>query len=158
MRAAGDHRRAEVMRAGHDVRDDLGVGRIGDRRLEDADDRRGARTETDRLADDRRIAVERGGPEAVGEHGRARRLRAVVAARSAGGRARDARPITSKNDPPTTPAFTMRGSPPSPIIVKSTVEKSPNALIVVTRDLRSSISGTENVMFSTPSPGALWRM
>src|SRR5882724_8846531 len=27
------------------------------------------------------------------------------------------RPITSKNDPPTTPAFTMRGSPPRPIFV-----------------------------------------
>ena len=68
------------------------------------------------------------------------------------------RPITSKNDPLTTPAFTMRGSPPRPIIVKSTVEKSPKALMVVTRDLKSSISGTENVMFSAPMPGALWRM
>ena len=52
----------------------------------------------------------------------------------------------------------MRGSPPRPISVKSTVEKSPNALMVVTRDLRSLISGTENVMFSAPRPGALWRM
>src|SRR5260221_6676932 len=52
----------------------------------------------------------------------------------------------------------MRGSPPRPIIVKSTVEKSPNALIVVTRDLRSLISGTENVVFSAPLPGALCRM
>ncbi len=67
------------------------------------------------------------------------------------------RPITSKNDPLTTPAFTERGSPPRPIIVKSTVEKSPNALTVVTRDLMSSISGTENVMFSAPMPGVLWR-
>ena len=49
----------------------------------------------------------------------------------------------------------MRGSPPRPIIVKSTVEKSPNALMVVTRDLMSSISGTENVVFSAPMPGAL---
>ena len=68
------------------------------------------------------------------------------------------RPITSKNDPLTTPAFTTRGSPPRPIIVKSTVEKSPNALMVVTRDLMSSISGTEKVVFSAPMPGALWRM
>ena len=42
------------MRAGHDVRDDLGVGRIGHRRLEDADHRGVARAEPDRLADDRR--------------------------------------------------------------------------------------------------------
>ena len=52
----------------------------------------------------------------------------------------------------------MRGSPPRPIIVKSTVEKSPKALMVVTRDLKSLISGTENVVFSAPMPGALWRM
>jgi hypothetical protein len=42
--------------------------------------------------------------------------------------------MTSKNDPLTTPAFTARGSPPNPINVKSTVEKSPNAAIVVTLD------------------------
>ena len=30
--------------------------------------------------------------------------------------------------------------------------------MVVARDLRSSISGTEKVMFSAPIPGALWRM
>ena len=48
VRALGDHRRAEVMRAGHHVRDDLGVGRIRHRRLEDADHRGGARTEPDR--------------------------------------------------------------------------------------------------------------
>ena len=68
------------------------------------------------------------------------------------------RPITSKNDPLTTPALTTRGSSLRPIIVKVTVEKSPNALMVVTRDLTSSISGTENVMFSAPIPGPLWRM
>ena len=54
------------------------------------------------------------------------------------------RPITSKYEPLTTPAWTTRGSP-KPIIVKSIVEKSPKAAIVVTRDLKSSISGTENV-------------
>ena len=68
------------------------------------------------------------------------------------------RPITSKNEPPTTPAFTMRGSPPRPIIAKSTVEKSPKALMVVTRDLKSLISGTENVVFPAPRSGAVWRM
>src|SRR6266850_3902687 len=68
------------------------------------------------------------------------------------------RPITSKKDPPTTPAFTTRGSPPRSRIVKSIVEKSPKALRVVTRDLKSLISGTENVVFSAPAPGALWRM
>ena len=36
--------------------------------------------------------------------------------------------------------------------MKSIVEKSPNAPIVVTRDLKSSISGTENVVFSAPRP------
>src|SRR5439155_23166048 len=45
------------------------------------------------------------------------------------------RPITSKNDPLTTPALTVRGSPPRPIIVNSTVEKSPKALTLLTRDL-----------------------
>ena len=67
------------------------------------------------------------------------------------------RPITSKNVPLTTPACTTRGSP-KPIIVKSTVEKSPKAPIDVTRAFRSSISGTENVMFSAPAPCALWRI
>jgi hypothetical protein len=42
--------------------------------------------------------------------------------------------------------------------VNSIVENSPKALIVATRDLKSSISGTENVVFALPRPGALWRM
>ena len=66
--------------------------------------------------------------------------------------------MTSKNDPPTTPAFTMRGSAPRPIIVKSTVEKSPKLPTPVVRDAKSLTSGTENVMFSAPRPGAPWRM
>jgi hypothetical protein len=65
-------------------------------------------------------------------------------------------PITSKNEPLTTPACTTRGSP-RPTRVKSMVEKSPNAAIAVTRVLKSSISGTDHVVFSAPSPGALWR-
>ena len=68
------------------------------------------------------------------------------------------RPITSKYDPLTTPALTMRGSLPRPTSVKSTVEKSPKALMVVTRALRSFTSGTENLVFSAPMPGALCRM
>ena len=51
----------------------------------------------------------------------------------------------------------MRGSP-TPTIVKPTVEKSPNALIVVIRDLKSLISGTENVRFAASMPGALCRI
>jgi len=66
-------------------------------------------------------------------------------------------PITSKYDPPTTPARTSRGSP-RPTIVKPIVEKSPNALSVFTRDRKSSISGTENVVLSVPMPRALCRM
>ena len=74
MRAAGDHRRIEVMRARHDVGDDFRVGRIGHRRLEDADDGRGARPEADGSADYRGIAVERADPEAMCEHRHARRV------------------------------------------------------------------------------------
>jgi len=52
--------------------------------------------------------------------------------------------------------FTMvcRGSP-RPTIVKVTVEKSPSAETDFSPERRSWISGTENVVFSTPSPGAL---
>ena len=67
------------------------------------------------------------------------------------------RPITSKYEPLTTPALTTRGSP-SPIIVNAIVEKSPNVAIDFTRALRSSISGTEKVVFVAASPGALCRM
>ena len=51
--AAVDHRRRQMVRAGDDVGDDLGLGRVGDRRLEDADDRRRAVAEPDGLAEDR---------------------------------------------------------------------------------------------------------
>src|SRR5262245_1851589 len=54
-------------------------------------------------------------------------------------------PITSKNDPLTTPAFTMRGSPPNPTNARSTVEKSPKAPTVFTREVMSPTSGIENV-------------
>ena len=66
--------------------------------------------------------------------------------------------MTSKYEPPTTPALTTRGSP-RPTSVKSIVEKSPNAAMVVARDLKSLISGTENVRVRrTPMPAALCRM
>ena len=65
--------------------------------------------------------------------------------------------MTSKYDPPTTPARTTRGSP-RPTVVNSIVEKSPNALSVRTRARRSRSSGTEKFTFSTATPGALWRM
>ena len=54
-------------------------------------------------------------------------------------------------------ARTTRGSP-RPVSVKSMVEKSPSAEIVLMPDLRSLISGTEKFEFSLPAPGALWRM
>ena len=79
VHAAVDHRRVEMVRAGHDVGDDFGLLRIRHGRLEDADDGGGAIAQRDGLADDRRIAAERGGPEAMGEHRRAVGLRPVVA-------------------------------------------------------------------------------
>ena len=45
MHALDVHRRAHVVRAGHHVGDDLGVGGVRHRRLEDADDRRRPRAE-----------------------------------------------------------------------------------------------------------------
>ena len=59
--------------------------------------------------------------------------------------------MTSKYEPPTTPARTTRGSP-RPTIVKPTVEKSPKAVSDVTPPRRSWISGTENAAFSAPMP------
>ena len=76
--ATGDHQRAEMVRARDDVGDDLRVGGIRHRRLEDTDDRRGARTEADGLADHGRIAGECRAPEAVRQNGGARRAWPVV--------------------------------------------------------------------------------
>ena len=67
------------------------------------------------------------------------------------------RPITSKYEPPTTPARTTRGSP-SPIIVNVIVEKSPNDVSVLTRPLRSRSSGIEKLAFSIASPRAVCLM
>ena len=79
--AAGDHGGGEMVRAGDDVGDDFRVGGIRDGRLEDADD--GSETVADaaeakRFADDRGIALEGGGPEAIGEDDHARGVGAVV--------------------------------------------------------------------------------
>ena len=78
VRTTGDHQRAEMMRARDDVGDDLRVGRIRHRRLEDADDRRGARAEADGPADHGRIAGKCRAPEAVRQDGGARRAWPVV--------------------------------------------------------------------------------
>ena len=77
-RAVGIHRRPEMVRARHHVRDELGLLRIGHGWFEDADDRRGAWTETDRLANHRRVALEHRRPEPVREHHRARRRGAII--------------------------------------------------------------------------------
>ena len=79
MLAAGHHRRRQMMRAGDDVGDELGLGRIRHGRLEDADNGRRAGAEANGLAEHLRIAVERGGPEAVRQHRRARRVLPIVA-------------------------------------------------------------------------------
>jgi len=55
------------MRAADHVGDDLGFHRVGKGRLEHADDGGGASAEPDGFAEHRGIAVERGGPEAIGQ-------------------------------------------------------------------------------------------
>src|SRR3954468_6217637 len=74
----GRHRRREMMRTGDDVRDDFGFRRIWNRRLEDADDRGRPRAKANGLADDRRVAAERGGPKPIRQDRGARRLRTIV--------------------------------------------------------------------------------
>ena len=76
--ASLDHRRIEMMRAGDDVGDDLGLLRIRHRRFEDADNGGGPIAQPDDLADHARIALERARPEAIGEHGRAFGVPAIV--------------------------------------------------------------------------------
>ncbi len=63
-------------------------------------------------------------------------------------------PIVSKYLPSTTPARTTCGSP-SPTIVKPIVEKPVRPVTFFKPARMSSISGTENVVFSVPTPGAL---
>ena len=73
MDTAGDHSGGEVMRAGDDIGDDLGVLGICDAWFEDADDgRRPIAKDTtikaNGLADDGRIFLESGRPETIGEN------------------------------------------------------------------------------------------
>src|SRR5580704_15794032 len=68
MDAALHHRCREMMRAGDNVDDDFGIGRIGNRRFENADDRRGTSTEANGFADDTGIAIERILPKVIGEN------------------------------------------------------------------------------------------
>src|ERR1700722_903414 len=77
--AALHHRRGKMMRAGDHVDDDLGIGRIGNGRFEDADDGCGARAEAHGFSDDARVAVKGGLPEAIGENGGACGVWSVVA-------------------------------------------------------------------------------
>src|SRR5580698_3680569 len=79
VNAALHHRGGKMMRAGDDVDDDLGIGRIGNRRLKDADDGCGARAETHGFSDDARVAVEGGLPESISENSGACGVRSVVA-------------------------------------------------------------------------------
>ncbi len=76
--ASGDHRRRQVMRAGDDIGYDLGFGRIRNRRLQHADDGRLPRAEANAFANYGRVALERGRPEPVGQHGGAGCARPVI--------------------------------------------------------------------------------
>ena len=78
MHASGHHRCGEMVRARHDVRDDLRFRWVRNGRLEDTDDSRGTLAKPDRLPNHRGIARQRGRPEAMRQHGRAARLRPVV--------------------------------------------------------------------------------
>jgi len=82
MKAARDHCRGEVMRAGDDVGDEFGFDGIWDGRLKDADDGCGARAleaaKANDFADDGRIGVKRARPEFVSEDSHALRLGAIV--------------------------------------------------------------------------------
>src|SRR5262249_19833744 len=82
MRAFGHHCRPEMMRTSGDIRDDLGLLWVRDRRLEHADNRAGAiafnTAELNLLADNRRIFSERVRPETISEDDDARSLGTVI--------------------------------------------------------------------------------
>src|ERR1700677_2667528 len=81
MDAAGDHGRGKMMRTGDHVGDDFGILRVGDARLEHANDGRRPitdATEANRFADNRRILAQSGRPETVGKNNDARSFRTVV--------------------------------------------------------------------------------
>ena len=81
---AGHHGGGKMMRTGHHVSDDFGVRRVRHRRFQHADDggrpraANVARIQFERISDDRGIAVEYFGPEAVGQHHGAGGIRAVI--------------------------------------------------------------------------------
>src|SRR5262245_19935899 len=81
MHADRNHCRREMVRAGDDVGDDFGVLRIRDAGLEHTDYRRNSiakAAESNCFAEDRRITVERGRPETIGENSNAFGLRSIV--------------------------------------------------------------------------------
>src|SRR5215831_18236422 len=82
MRALGHHCRPEMMRTAGDIRDELGLLWVRDRRLEHADNRAGAiafnAAELNLLADNRRIFSERVRPKTISEDNNARSLGTVI--------------------------------------------------------------------------------
>src|SRR5262245_26314753 len=82
MRALGYHCRPEMMGTAGDIRDDLGLLRVRDGRLEHANDRAGAITlhaaELNLLANHRRIFAERVRPETIRENNDARSLGTII--------------------------------------------------------------------------------
>src|SRR5438477_11653121 len=83
MDTTGDHGGGEVVRAGDDIGDDFGVLGICDAGFEDTDDggrpiAKDAAIKANGFANDRRIFLERGGPETIGEDDDAVRAGAVV--------------------------------------------------------------------------------
>src|SRR5271169_4975871 len=83
MNAAFHHGRREMVRAGHDIGDDFGVGGIWNGRLEHADDGAAARphgtaAEAHGFAEDARIAMKGGGPETIGQNDDAVSFRTIV--------------------------------------------------------------------------------
>jgi len=63
--APGDHGGREVVRAGDDVGDDLGLCGIRDGRLQHPDDGRDPRAQLDDLSEHRGVAMQRGRPKVV---------------------------------------------------------------------------------------------
>ena len=83
MDPSGDHGGRQVMRAADDVRDDLGIGGIRHGWFQHTDDGGhaggAAAFQAHGFSNHRRIALEHGGPESIGEHHRGGGLRTVVA-------------------------------------------------------------------------------
>src|SRR6266481_7997891 len=135
MEAARNHRGREVVRAGDDVGDDFGVLGIGDGGFEDADDRgsavaHGAPAEADRFAENGRILAKSGRPETIGENDDAGSFGAVVlrSDETAEDRVQAHHfEVVAADDARLDYARLTR-----PIMVKSRVENSPSAVMVLT--------------------------